>query len=48
MRKIVVYGIGKIGKKYIDVCIENEVEGLILADSNDDLWGYRLPGNKDM
>ncbi len=38
MRKIVVYGIGKIGKKYIDVCIENEVGGLILVDSNDDLW----------
>lgn len=44
MDKVIVYGIGKVGKKYVDDCIDLGVKGLVLTDSNSGLWGTEYRG----
>jgi len=39
MREIIIYGVGEIGRNYIDDCMESGVKGLRLVDSNSSLWG---------
>ena len=46
MGKTVIYGIGRIGKKYIDQCMLCEITDLKLVDSNADLWGTEYRGMK--
>lgn len=46
MRKIIIYGIGKIGKSYIEQCIEQGVKGMELVDSDNSLWGTQFYGMK--
>lgn len=38
MKDIVIYGIGKIGKDYINQCLECGIEGIRLTDSNCEVW----------
>ena len=44
MGKTIIYGIGRIGKKYIDQCILSGVADLKLVDSNNILWGTEYRG----
>jgi hypothetical protein len=44
MKKVVIYGIGKAGKKYIDYCIAHGVTDLQLVDSDSSLWGNEYHG----
>lgn len=44
MRKVIIYGIGKTGKEYIDYCIEQGATGMDLVDSNSSLWGIEYKG----
>lgn len=44
MEKAVIYGIGRIGKRYIDQCILCGVVGLKLVDSDSSLWGTEYKG----
>ncbi len=46
MGKTIIYGIGRIGKKYIDQCILSGVADLKLVDSNNILWGTEYRGLK--
>lgn len=46
MRKIILYGIGKIGQAYIDRCEAQGVEGLELVDSDCSLWETEFRGMK--
>lgn len=46
MEKVIIFGIGKIGKKYVDYCIEQGVKELELVDSNNGLWGTEYRGRK--
>ena len=44
MRKIIIYGIGKIGRAYIERCAAQGVEGLELVDSDSSLWKTEFCG----
>lgn len=44
MRNIVIYGIGKIGRRYVDQCVECQLSGLKLVDSSNDMWGEQYNG----
>ncbi|MCI8550030.1 MAG: hypothetical protein HFI68_05460 [Lachnospiraceae bacterium] len=44
MKKILIYGIGKIGREYLDDCVGQGVTGLDLADANSRLWGTEYQG----
>ena len=44
MEKVIIYGIGIIGKEYVDYCIEQGVKELELVDSNSSLWGTEYRG----
>lgn len=46
MDKAIVYGIGKIGKSYVDHCVDQGVKGLVLTDSNSSLWSTEYRGMK--
>ncbi|MCI9489913.1 MAG: class I SAM-dependent methyltransferase [Dorea sp.] len=46
MRKIVIYGIGKIGRSYIERCVGMGVKGLELVDGDNSLWGTEVYGMK--
>lgn len=46
MRKIIIYGIGKIGRAYIERCAAQGVEGLELVDSDSSLWKTEFCGMK--
>ncbi|MCI8464438.1 MAG: class I SAM-dependent methyltransferase [Lachnospiraceae bacterium] len=46
MKKVLIYGIGKIGRGYIDDCLMQGVTGLTLADSARHLWGTEYRGIK--
>lgn len=46
MDKVIVYGIGKIGKWYVDYCACQGVKELLLTDSNSSLWGTEYHGMK--
>ncbi len=41
MDKIVVYGIGKIGKGFVDKCIDSGIKDIRITDSNRELWGQK-------
>lgn len=38
MRKVVIYGIGEVGKQYVDNCISQGLSNFHLVDSNSALW----------
>ena len=44
MRKVVIYGIGKLGKSFVEHCIQQGVQGMELADSDSNLWGTEVYG----
>lgn len=44
MRKIIIYGIGKIGRSYIEQCMEKGVKGIELVDGGRNLWGTEVCG----
>lgn len=44
MKQINIYGIGKVGKKYIDDCFAKGISDLTLVDSNNKLWGSQYKG----
>lgn len=44
MKKIVLFGIGQIGKKYIDECLAAGITDLKLVDSKELLWGSTYRG----
>lgn len=44
MKKKIIYGIGKIGRDYIEKCITQGIVGLKLVDSNSQLWGSQYKG----
>lgn len=46
MEKFIIYGIGKMGRAYIDYCIEQGARNLELTDSNSSLWGKEYRGMK--
>ena len=46
MERVIIYGIGIIGKEYVDYCIEQGVKELKLVDSNSSLWGTEYRGIK--
>lgn len=46
MRKIIIYGIGKIGKRYVEQCMEQGVKDIELVDSNSSLWGTNFLGRR--
>lgn len=46
MKKFIIYGIGKMGRAYIDYCMERGARDLELADSNSALWGTEYRGIK--
>lgn len=39
-----IYGAGKVGTEFLTQCIEKKIEGIILTDSNSDLWGKEING----
>ena len=44
MGKTVIYGIGRIGRKYVDQCVLCKVADIKLVDSNAALWGTEYRG----
>ena len=46
MRKIIIYGIGKIGKSYVEQCMAQGVKDIELVDSNSSLWGTNFLGQR--
>ena len=44
MKRIVLFGMGKIGKEYIDECIAKGITDLKLVDSEKALWGSSYQG----
>ena len=44
MRKIAIYGIGQIGKKYVDKFVAQGISKMTLTDSNSVLWGTEYDG----
>lgn len=43
---IVIYGVGKCGKNYIDSCLEAGLENILLTDSDSSLWNTEYRGLK--
>lgn len=39
MMQIIIYGIGKIGKKYVDRCLDCGIKNIKIVDSDEKLWG---------
>lgn len=46
MKKFIIYGIGKMGRAYVDYCMERGAKDLKLTDSNSALWGTEYRGIK--
>lgn len=46
MDSIIVFGIGKIGKKYVEKCISSGIKNIRLSDFDDRLWGNDFCGIK--
>ncbi len=46
MKKVIIYGIGKTGKEYIDYCLSHGAANFRLVDSNSDLWKSNYQGIK--
>lgn len=41
-----VYGAGKVGNKFLELCKEKQIEEIILSDSNPHLWDKKISGFK--
>lgn len=46
IEQILIYGVGKCGKRYIDSCVAQSIESLELTDANESLWGTEYKGIK--
>lgn len=46
MKKLLIFGIGKIGKMYVEKCLSSGVKNIKLSDSDDRLWGTDFCGIK--
>lgn len=44
MKNIIIYGIGRYGKYYVDKCISCSIKNITLTDSNSKLWGEKYQG----